>query len=147
MEPFFWLSTLADGSQIIKDTTEKKMRERYGDYKYDALIYFNYCDKLASGTERVNMKEPPNPFSPNYQKQKEQERQEKFKNIVKKKKDYGPVVTVRNKYGQLITKPFKLLSKKQKKKVKKEARLKRKAERRALQRAEQAQNSQDSKEN
>ena len=147
MEPFFWLSTLADGSQIIKDTTEKKMRERYGDYKYDALIYFNYCDKLASGTERVNMKEPPNPFSPNYQKQKEQERQEKFKNTVKKKKDYGPVVTVRNKYGQLITKPFKLLSKKQKKKVKKEARLKRKAERRALQKAEQAQDSQDSKEN
>ena len=136
MEPFFWQSEGKDGTKYIKDSTVEKMKKKYGEYKYRALLWFNYCDKLASGTDRENMNPPRDPSKPEPMR-RVHEAQDK---VQRKKKDYGPVVSVRNKYGVVITKPFKLLSKKQKKKVKKEARLKRKAERRALKAQQEAEN-------
>ena len=136
MEPFFWQSEGKDGTKYIKDSTVEKMKKKYGEYKYHALLWFNYCDKLASGTDRENMNPPRDPSKPEPMR-RVHEAQDK---VQRKKKDYGPVVSVRNKYGVVITKPFKLLSKKQKKKVKKEARLKRKAERRALKAQQEAEN-------
>ena len=81
MEPFFWLSNGKDGSQYIKYETEKKMRRFYGDTKFNQLLFFNECDRIASGTERGEIKfrlQGPPQFKP---KSKDKDKKkDKFKN-------------------------------------------------------------------
>lgn len=57
MEPFFWLSTnKKTGKQEITLKTEKKMKELYGEEKYNLLRLFNLADRIGSGSERENVK-------------------------------------------------------------------------------------------
>ena len=130
MEPFQWTARDKEGKvkkdesghEFIKVSTEKKLRERFGDYKYDALLWFNYCDKLASGTQREGLKKPRDPFKPRPLEEVKQWEKEANKSNKQRVRENN----------SLNKKPWKKLSKKQRKKIKKEARLKRKAERRAL---------------
>ena len=137
MEPFQWTARDKDGKvkkdesghEFIKVTTEKKLRERFGDYKYDTLLWFNYCDKLASGTQREGLRKPRDPFKPRPLEEVKQWEKEANKSNKQRVREHN----------SLHKSPWKKLSKKQRKKIKKEARLKRKAERRAL-RAKEAEN-------
>ena len=53
MEPFFWLDTDGKtGKQFITNKTKGKMMKIYGEEKYEQLLFFNKCDKIASGTDR-----------------------------------------------------------------------------------------------
>ena len=53
MEPFFWLATdEKTGKQFITNKTKGKMIKIYGEEKYEQLLFFNKCDKIASGTDR-----------------------------------------------------------------------------------------------
>ena len=51
MEPFFW-NSLVNGNRIITNKTKEKMIARYGEDRYNILLSFNECDKIASGTSK-----------------------------------------------------------------------------------------------
>ena len=54
MEPFFWRDKTTNR---IKDKTQKKMLDRFGQEKYYNLLLFNLADRIASGTARDQVEE------------------------------------------------------------------------------------------